>query len=836
MELLIPSSANLLAAFFSLALGIIVLTRNPRQLAHQTFALLAINFMLWALGVFAVIQGTADARFWLGFTEVVSCFIGATCYHFVGYFPKGRFEGNKKFLYYLYGAGVGVSLLTLTPWYIDIDAVFFEPGEPPKVTYGWAYSALFLLLILPAAFAIIQNLRWKLRETTGQGRRQTQFVLFGMCAITACGVLFNFTAALLHVPKFQAYGPVSGIMLMSLYAFAMIRYHLLDTRQLVSRVIVYSMSTGFVAGVYVAMALLLRSVVGGGLVPVQEQVVAAVLSAILIVLAYEKLLVRFRALVEGTLLRKRYDVHQLYRRVAEQAAEVIQLDKLLTNVAADIQETIGVRSIRVLLIDENDSAALRTEFTTTPDDTDSVYPDQATLIAYLRRKQEPVLLEKLLHDSPDVPTVRVAQHLAEMDAYFCLPLKTGDGLVGVMTLGQKNSRDPYTADEVAAFHALAGPLGTAIDNARLYQEVESINLHLSRVFAQMREGVIAVDNKGKMTTVNEAAMKIMGRVPSGASLDLLTPEIAEVLDNTLRDERPISDFETTIQGPEGESVPVIMSSSCLRNSKDETTGAVALLYDLSPLKRLEDKVMRADRLSSIGTLAAGMAHEIKNPLVSIKTFSQLLPARHADPEFRATFHEIVPQEVDRIDTIVSRLLDFARPRPVEFESLDVAPIIDDVLALVDNQTYQENIKVSTKFPVDGMLVHGDDQQIHQVFLNLVLNAIEAMKGSGGGHLSLMAVPGHMLVRKNGMRTPSQMECIKITVTDTGSGIPRDRIPELFTPFFTTKDEGSGLGLAVVHGIVTEHGGEIDVTSDLNRGTTFTISLPVTPNLATAKTE
>jgi signal transduction histidine kinase len=156
--------------------------------------------------------------------------------------------------------------------------------------------------------------------------------------------------------------------------------------------------------------------------------------------------------------------------------------------------------------------------------------------------------------------------------------------------------------------------------------------------------------------------------------------------------------------------------------------------------------------------------------------------------------------------------------------------------LVDNQTYQENIKVSTNFPVDGMHVHGDDQQIHQVFLNLVLNAIESMKGSGGGHLALRAVPGHMLVRKNGMRTPSQMECIKITVTDTGSGIPRDRIPELFTPFFTTKNDGSGLGLAVVHGIVTEHGGEIDVTSDLNRGTTFTLTLPVAPDLATAKTE
>src|SRR5690606_19638558 len=160
-----------------------------------------------------------------------------------------------------------------------------------------------------------------------------------------------------------------------------------------------------------------------------------------------------------------------------------------------------------------------------------------------------------------------------------------------------------------------------------------------------RGAVIAVDTDGRITTLNQAAKDLLGPVQLGDHYDRLVPEIAEMLRTALHDQRAINDFEMVMPGPDGESISIVVSSSCLKTANNDTVGAMAMIYDLTAIKRLEQNVQRADRLSSLGTLAAGMAHEIKNPLVSIKTFTQLLLSRYDDPDFRATFSEIVPHEV-----------------------------------------------------------------------------------------------------------------------------------------------------------------------------------------------
>ena len=319
---------------------------------------------------------------------------------------------------------------------------------------------------------------------------------------------------------------------------------------------------------------------------------------------------------------------------------------------------------------------------------------------------------------------------------------------------------------------------------------------------------------------------MLGEAKEGDPIEQLHSEVAELLTRTLDMEVPINDFEATIRTAELETINVIMSSSCLRTTDGKIEGAIALIYDLSQIKRLEKNVQRADRLSSIGTLAAGMAHEIKNPLVSIKTFTQLLLERYADPDFRTTFHEVVPHEVDRIDTIVSRLLDFARPRPVQFEPQNIRVIVDEVLALVDNETRRGKIDVRFDHPNEDLAVYGDEQQLHQVFLNLVMNAIDSMDNHKSGFLRIEIGQG-FLPPNDGERNSvfNTQPCVVVTLEDSGCGISDDSIQELFTPFFTTKDKGCGLGLAVVHGIIGEHGGNIDVSSSLNEGTLFRVSLP-----------
>jgi two-component system nitrogen regulation sensor histidine kinase GlnL len=400
-----------------------------------------------------------------------------------------------------------------------------------------------------------------------------------------------------------------------------------------------------------------------------------------------------------------------------------------------------------------------------------------------------------------------------------------------MTLGAKTSRDMYSTEDLVLFTALAGPLATAIENARLYEKLEEANLHRARILSSMRGAVIAVDTEGRVSTVNQGAVDMLGPVKAGSPLDALPSEVGQLLRQTLEGHCAITDFETMIVRPDGEKVPVVISSSCLQTKENQLKGAMATIYDLTQVKKLEQDVQRADRLLSLGTLAAGMAHEIKNPLVSIKTFTQLLPTRYNDPDFRTTFADIVPHEVDRIDSIVTRLLHFAHPSPAVFAPQNLRVIIDEIMALVENQLGRQCIAVVTEFPDQIVPVRGDEQQLHQAFLNLILNAMEAMRDVEHRVLHLKVHYGTMRLRPDPGASVVETECVRVVISDTGCGIPKDKIEHIFTPFYTTKEDGAGLGLSVVHRIVTEHEGQIDVSSTPHDGTTFVISLPVARSMS-----
>ncbi|PCJ65393.1 MAG: hypothetical protein COA73_02675 [Candidatus Hydrogenedentota bacterium] len=828
MQILIPSILNLITAFVCFSLGLLVLARNSRKITHRTFAVMAFNLMLWAIGVFCVIQSPTviSATFWVRFSEFVVCFTPALIYHYIGYFPRGNFVGNRQLQYGLYIAGSLLSVYSLTPNYLKY--VVLEQGKLPVAVHG--NGLLFMVAITAVAIiAIHQNLWHKYRESSGFAKRQVQFVLTGTYFIALFGILVGAMEPVFGIQGVQAYGPpLTVILLMVCFAYAMIRYHLLDTRAFVSKLAVFIGSTMFVIFTFGLISQLVESVYRE--TNEMTVLITTIFSALVISMIFQTVKKSVEHFIEVRLLSRKYDVDRLYRRIARNASDTADLEDLLESIASDIQKTVGVRIIRVLLIDPETPNKLVTEYTSIKDEPCIQSTDHVVLLDFLRGRPKPLILEKILHRKPDERMVRVASHLAELDAYFCLPLTAREGLVGLLTLGQKDTHDIYSNEELLAFRALVGPLGTAITNARLYREVERVNLHQSNIFSQMQEGVIAVDNHGCVTMVNEAANTMAGPIEEGQSIDHLTPEVGELLIRTLDLQVSIRDFESNIESPEGEVLTVLMSSSCLTTSQGETTGAIALLYDLSQIKRLERNVQRADRLSSIGTLAAGMAHEIKNPLVSIKTFTQLLMDRYTDPDFRNTFRDVVPHEVDRIDTIVTRLLDFARPRPVKFEPQNIRVIIEEVLALVENQTRNFMIDVKCEFPNDELAVYGDEQQLHQVFLNLILNAVDAMEAKKEGVLSIITRYGVLTRRDADSSIIDTNRCVDIYITDTGSGMGEKSLQNLFTPFYTTKDEGCGLGLSVVHSIIMEHGGTIDVQSTVGVGTTFTLALPMAESL------
>ena len=226
-------------------------------------------------------------------------------------------------------------------------------------------------------------------------------------------------------------------------------------------------------------------------------------------------------------------------------------------------------------------------------------------------------------------------------------------------------------------------------------------------------------------------------------------------------------------------------------------------------EQLLEEVRKGDQMKAVATLAAGLAHEIKNPLASIKTFTESLDGHYSNPEFRKKFKRIVGGEVERINLIVQQLLEFAKPVPPKLMPLEVAQVVDDTLEFLGGEFVKRQVAVNRRYDAKVRIL-GDPQQLKQVFLNLVLNSLDAMNGHG----------------KLDVQTAVEGSDLVASIADNGSGIAPKDLPHVFEPFYTTKSNGTGLGLAVVHGIVKEHGGRIQIQSQAGQGTTMRLYLPI----------
>ena len=261
--------------------------------------------------------------------------------------------------------------------------------------------------------------------------------------------------------------------------------------------------------------------------------------------------------------------------------------------------------------------------------------------------------------------------------------------------------------------------------------------------------------------------------------------------------------------------------------RDDEIGSLATAFDqmaerlLQREKELKDSqaiLRRTDRLSSLGLLTAGLAHEIRNPLVAIRTFTQLLPERYEDAEFREGFQGLALKEVDRICGLINDLLSFARPSKPNVAPENINDVVDNIARILETQAKERGMAISREFSDSLPKVWIDREQMKQVFMNLILNAIQAMRDGGSIILSTR------LSAKN--ETELTREYVQVEVRDNGVGIPPEDLEQIFDPFFTSKDEGSGLGLAVSHQIVQEHGGFVTVNSTVGKGTSFFVHVPV----------
>jgi two-component system, NtrC family, sensor histidine kinase PilS len=334
------------------------------------------------------------------------------------------------------------------------------------------------------------------------------------------------------------------------------------------------------------------------------------------------------------------------------------------------------------------------------------------------------------------------------------------------------------------------------------------------VFESVGSGLVAIDDRHVVTAFNRAAQAMSGLAAShaigrpwtalfGDQLDLAAVERAVEVS-----ERESRQYEMAMRRPDGSSVPVRVTLSALRAGDGSRAGLIAMCDDLSIIREMEARVRQADRLATLGRMAANIAHEIRNPLAALTGAIEVLVTEGAPPDTRARLANIVLKESGRLNTIIKQFLEYARPAKVTRARVNVADALDEVLILLDHRAEPGVLKVVREFPA-SLMWEVDPQQFRQAIWNLCLNAYEAMPG--GGELRVAAsATDHILV---------------VHVTDTGEGVPQEEAAHIFEPFYSTKTSGTGLGLAMVQRIAQDHGGRVDVQSEPGTGSTFTITVP-----------
>lgn len=358
----------------------------------------------------------------------------------------------------------------------------------------------------------------------------------------------------------------------------------------------------------------------------------------------------------------------------------------------------------------------------------------------------------------------------------------------------------------------------------LAQGYQSAKTSLSRIkafsdnlVANMPIGLLAFDRNTRVTSINQTAGALL-QLPVAKSIgkkaeEIIPDQLAVLLDR-MKKEKGIIEKEIEWPMTDGRIIPLEVIATHLKEEDDTFLGYIILFRDLTEIQHLRKEIDRSKRLASIGRLAAGVAHEIRNPLSSIKGFATYFRERYSEiPEDQKTA-DIMVQEVDRLNRVIGQLLEFARPMNIQLKSVSLEAFIKRSIKMVEGQAINKGIKILTNLSsgLDDAFI--DPDRINQVFLNLYLNAIEAMED--GETLSVTLAP-------------YGEKRVKIEISDTGRGIAKKDVEKIFDPYFTTKPSGTGLGLAIVHRIIEAHKGKIRVQSGLGRGTTVTVILPLLSN-------
>jgi len=814
---------------FTLLVGGAVRLRRPRDQATLHFFWLAVAFF----GVFTFsFSGRLDRLDWIFYWgDVVSVLLLAPLFlHFTLVFPErpprwaARVPARTLLpLIYVPAALLGAArLVALIGSGSDAELFVSVIGTIDRLELA------YLAVCFVGGLVALTRALGEVRSVTA--RRQLRWIAWG----TALGAgPFAFGYALPYaagvdpsLPMGLSAIPLSLIPLA--YASAIVRYRLMDVEVIVKRALVYTAALAAIVAIYVVLLQGLERVFLERETDDHNWLIALLVTLVAFLLA-PPVKNAIQNMLDRAFYRDRYDYRRALVGFARDLNSDLDLNRLSERLVTRVMETLLVDRMALMLEDEAAPHFGAVRAAGFGDAHPPALPKRSGIGQRLANGYYVAL------DDP-ISTSRFAieeiEQWRDVGLYYFIPCMAKEGTIAVLALGRKDTGEPLSSEDMGLLAAVSGQIATALENARLYRQlhVKAVELDRMRAFNEnivesLDDGLLVMDLNDRIVRWNSALEQLYGVARS----DAIGRSLEELFDaqfvETIRAARRDAPHGTTLSRlpldvPGADLLIVNAAVVPLRASEDgavRTGGTIVIIEDITRRVQLEEQLQISEKMASIGLLAAGVAHEVNTPLTGISSFTQMLldGADPSDPRTRLL--EKIERQTFRAAKIVNGLLNLSRP--VSSGAADVTPVdinnvINDVLALLEHQLALHHIKVRKELADTRAPVLGLEHKLQQVFLNLFLNAKDAMPR--GGWLSIA--------------TRVENDRVRAEVADTGSGIPNEYLSRIYDPFFTTKatGHGTGLGLSITYGIVREHEGSIDCDSVVGQGTRFILDFPSAP--------